>query len=590
MERLLPYYERELVMLRRHAARFAARYPKVAAQLQLDDGHDADPQTERLIQSVALLAARVAMRIDDGHAHVTQALLELLLPHYLQPFPSCAVAQVTAGSGVGRGTELESAPVAGVPCKFRTVYAAGSDAVRVAAASFEPLLAAPPALALPADACSGLRIELVTPRAAQVDKARLYIDGEAPLCAALRDALCMQAVCAWVEHGSAWIALPAVPLSAAGFAEDEALLPGDGRSHPAQRLLAEYFAFPAKFNFIDVDVAALRALAPAARHPDATYVLHVALAGTGPDTGAARMLRHLSAANLLPGCTPVVNLFRHPGEPVAVTHEELDYAVRVHPTKPGAYEVLSVDSVEATAGQGADAATVEFRPFYSLHHGEQGTGRYWMLRTDDMLASCSPGHEKRLSLVDADRSPLALEPCTLSLRLTCSNRDLPAQLRDGTLLGSGVAMRCVRMPSTTLRPPSGTALHWRLVSHLALNQRALVPQGVQALREMLSLYDLRQDAMSRRQIAGVVGLEQAHATAWLRHARGASLAYGVEVRVTLDEEAFAGSGISLFIDVLDHYFGLYVQVNSFVELVALSARTGKELKRCAPRSGYAGLA
>jgi type VI secretion system protein ImpG len=134
------------------------------------------------------------------------------------------------------------------------------------------------------------------------------------------------------------------------------------------------------------------------------------------------------------------------------------------------------------------------------------------------------------------------------------------------------------------------ALHWRLISHLALNQRALAPQGVQALREMLALYDMRQDAISRRQIAGVVALEQSHATAWLRHPRGASLAHGIEVRITLEEEAYAGSSISLFIDVLDHYFGLYVQVNSFVELVALSARTGKELKRCAPRSGYASLA
>ncbi len=582
MERLLPYYERELVMLRRHAGQFAARYPKVAAQLQLDEGQGADPQTERLIQSVALLAARVAMRIDDGHAHVTQALLELLLPHYLRPFPSCAVAQWVAGAAAPRGAELESAPVDGVPCKFRTVFPVGSAPAQVRSARFDALIAAPPAVALPPDACAGLRIELQAPGA---DTVRLYIDGEAPLCAALRDALCMQAVRAWVEHGGAWLALARVPLAPAGFADDEALLPADGRSHPAQRLLAEYFAFPAKFHFIDVDVAALRACAPAA---DGAFVLHVALAGAGPDSRAARLLRHVSAANLLAGCTPVVNLFRQPGEPVAVTHEELDYAVRAHPTNPAAYEVLSVDSVQAPARHGG--ADEPFQPFYSLRHGEQATGRYWILHTDDMLASTSPGYEKRLSLVDAGRMPLALEPVTLSLRLTCSNRDLPAQLRDGALQGEGVALRCVRMPSPALRPPAGASLHWRLISHLALNQRALAPQGVQALREMLALYDLRQDAITRRQIAGLVALDQSHATAWLRHPRGASLAHGVTVRVTLDEEAYAGSGISLFIDVLDHYFGLYVQVNSFVELVAVSARTGRELKRCAPRSGQASLA
>ncbi|MBY0243710.1 MAG: type VI secretion system baseplate subunit TssF [Burkholderiaceae bacterium] len=583
MEQLLPYYERELIMLRRHANQFAARYPKVAAQLALDGEQSADPQTERLIQSVALLAARVAKRIDDGHAHVTQALLELLLPHYLQPFPSCAIAQLESGEGAPRGAALDSAPVDGVRCTFRTVYPVDANVAQVVALDFDPLIAAPPFVALPPDACAALRIQLHAPG---VDTMRLYIDGEAPLCAALRDALCLQARCAWLEADSDWFALPALPLSPAGFAEHETLLPCDGRSHPAQRLLTEYFAFSTKFNFVDIDVAALRAVAPVEGE---TYVLHVALAGAGPASHAARMLRHVSASNLLAGCTPLVNLFERPGEPVSITHEELDYAVLAHAEDPAAYEVLSVTSVHATLGQGEHGKVQEFRPFYSLRHGEPSEGCYWMLRTDEWLASSSPGYEKRLSLVDAKRQLLALEPGTLSLRLTCSNRDLPTQLRDEHVQGDGVAMYCVRMPSPSLRPPSGAGLHWRMVSHLALNQHALAPQGVQALREMLALYDVRQDAISQRQIAGVKALSQAPTTAWLRHVHGASLAHGVEVRLTLDEEAYAGSGISLFIDVLDHFFGLYVQVNSFVELVALSARTGKELKRCPLRSGYASL-
>lgn len=586
MEQLLPYYERELVMLRRHANQFAARYPKVAAQLALDGEQGADPQTERLIESVALLAARVAKRIDDGHAHVTQALLELLLPHYLQPFPSCAIAQLESGAGAPQGAALDSAPVAGVRCTFRTVYPVDANAAQVVAVDFDPLIAAPPFVALPPDACAALRIELCAP---DVDTVRLYIDGEAPLCAALRDALCLQARCAWLETDSDWFAFPALPLSPAGFAHNEALLPCDGRSHPAQRLLTEYFAFPTKFNFVDIDVAALRAAAPAPVAGE-TYVLHVALAGAGPASHAARMLRHVSASNLLAGCTPLVNLFERPGEPASITHEEPDYAVLAHAEDPAAYEVLSVASVHATLGQGEHGTVQEFRPFYSLCHGEPSEGCYWMLRTDEWLASSSPGYEKRLSLVDAKRQLLALEPGTLSLRLTCSNRDLPTQLRDEHVQGDGVAMHCIRMPSPSLRPPSGAGLHWRMVSHLALNQHALAPQGVQALREMLALYDVRQDVVSQRQIAGIKALAQAPATAWLRHVHGASLAHGVEVRLTLDEEAYTGSGISLFIDVLDHFFGLYVQVNSFVELVALSFRTGKELKRCPPRSGYASLA
>ena len=74
-----------------------------------------------------------------------------------------------------------------------------------------------------------------------------------------------------------------------------------------------------------------------------------------------------------------------------------------------------------------DTPPLEFRPFYSLRHGESDahTSRYWILRHDDMLAVTSPGHEKVISLVDAEGKPLAFEKTTLSIDLTCTNRDLP---------------------------------------------------------------------------------------------------------------------------------------------------------------------
>ena len=53
----------------------------------------------------------------------------------------------------------------------------------------------------------------------------------------------------------------------------------------------------------------------------------------------------------------------------------------------------------------------------------------------------------------------------------------------------------------------------------------------------------------------------------MRHKHGAALVHGTEMRMTLDEEAFVGSGLLLFVEVIDQFLGLYVQVNSFIELV-----------------------
>ena len=102
MEDLLPHYERELAFLRTRSADFARQYPKIAGRLQLSGDAGDDPHVERLIQSFALLASRVHKRLDDDFPLFTESLLEVLYPHYLRPFPSCATKVILASLGAQR--------------------------------------------------------------------------------------------------------------------------------------------------------------------------------------------------------------------------------------------------------------------------------------------------------------------------------------------------------------------------------------------------------------------------------------------------------------------------------------------------------
>ena len=127
MDELFAKYEHELGNLRSLCREYAQRYPKVAARLQLGGDTCDDPHVERMIQAVALLCARVTKRLDDSYPQFTEALLNLLFPHYLRTFPSCAIARFGDASGtftqVARGTLLNSAPIGGVACTFTTAYA-----------------------------------------------------------------------------------------------------------------------------------------------------------------------------------------------------------------------------------------------------------------------------------------------------------------------------------------------------------------------------------------------------------------------------------------------------------------------------------
>ena len=138
-DELLGYYERELTYLRQMGAQFATRYPKVAARLQLEANRCEDPHVERIIEAVALLAARVHLRLDDDFPEITQAMLNVVYPHYTRPVPSMSIAEfqlrqdkLTTSLKVPRNSILYSKPVEGLPCKFRTCFDTETWPMRIA--------------------------------------------------------------------------------------------------------------------------------------------------------------------------------------------------------------------------------------------------------------------------------------------------------------------------------------------------------------------------------------------------------------------------------------------------------------------------
>src|SRR5215467_12765067 len=95
---LLPYYNRELSYIRRLAAEFADSHPKIAGRLRLSRDAIEDPHVARLIEAFAFLTARVRRKLDDDFPELTEALLNVLYPHYLSPVPSMGIAQLNCPS------------------------------------------------------------------------------------------------------------------------------------------------------------------------------------------------------------------------------------------------------------------------------------------------------------------------------------------------------------------------------------------------------------------------------------------------------------------------------------------------------------
>ena len=610
MEQLLPYYERELGLFRQYTREFSSRYPKAAGRLLIAGETCEDPHIERLIQSVALLTGRVAKRLDDAYPQFTNSLLETLYPHYLRPFPSCSIVRIAADEAPGggqlaqlthvpRGTVLRSQPVQGVACKFTSAYDVTLAPLAISRLHFSPLIDAPPGLRLPAGASALLSIQFTSgSEQYHLDQAgfsslRLFADGEPSVRAALLDALFLRGAGAYValdEH-SPWQAVDGAPLAPAGYADEDALIPISARSHPAMRLLTEYFAFPEKFHFIDIGWSLLAPLLPKQCRQ---FTLHLPLKGVRSDSHEARLLSGVSRDNLLPGCTPVVNLFAKSGVPIRLTHTEPDYALVADATHAFAYDIHSIETVTLVRKDEAGERLSTFLPLYATLQGSQTEhGQYWLARRDETVAAISPGHEMRLSLSDPQFSPDSAACATVSTQLLCSNRDLPTQLHYGSPGGDllaedvpdGIPACFLRKPTPSMRFLTDT--HWRLIAHLSLNYSSLTQAGLGEFQKMLSLYDLPRSPTTQRLIQGIVTLDHGSTRAWMPTLPFPTLMPGIAIRLGIDEQAFVGCSIYIFAQVLQRYFALNSQLNCFSQLTLLSHRSGEEILRCPERSADA---
>jgi len=611
MESLLPYYERELTHLRRLSHDFAKRYPKIAGRLLISGENCDDPHIERLIESFAFLAGRIHKKLDDDYPEFTDALLQVVYPQYLRPFPSVSIARFeplpsTSNEGanavVPRHTMLHTRPVRGVACRFRTAYEVQVSPVCVQYAAYENTFdTSGLSTRLSAETAAVIRLRLSVVRdetgsgAPLPAKLRFFLNGEPSVVAAIREAVLGHALGVWVGNDvtAAKCELSPSALLPVGFADDEYLLDVDARCHPAYQLLLEYFAYPEKFNFFDLDLSKVW---PALPNTAQEIDVRIACPNHLRELYDAPLLERISKENFLLHCTPVVNLFRHHPEPIRMTETVSAYPIIVDTRQPKAYDVYAIRKVYRVSQDANGDAVAEYRPFYSIKHADAHTGpvRYW--HAD--FAEGDADFNVSLSLVDSTLAPDSAGADTISLDLMCTNRDLPAQLpfglREGDLFLEGGAstfhIQLTRKPTPSYRFPRGRGAQWRLISHLTLNQFSLAGSGTEALKEILTLYDITDSPTSRSQIQGIDCVQ--HETGVTRMAGNPFPVFvkGVDIRLTVDERHYAGTGLFSFTQVLDRFFGLYGHTNSFTRLTVVSKQSGKELLQCPARNGASVLA
>lgn len=613
--RLLRYYNQELRYLREMGGEFAREFPKIAGRLGMEGLEVADPYVERLLEGAAFLAARVQLKQDAEFPQLAQRLLDMVSPNLAAPLPSMLVAQLRpandpnliAGFTLPRGSALMGPRTALGPtrCEFRTAQPVTLTPIKVAQVEYFLSATDIPMSSLPLRERpkSGVRVKLELPegmRFAQLPlkSLRFFMGGLQDVALKLHELATCRCVGVLAGPGgrdAQRLFLGPENVRPVGLADDEAMLPVTLRGLSGTRLMQEYFAFPQRFLFIDVE-----GLAPAfARAAGNTFELVLLF-----DRYEASLEGGGEPANFALNCVPAVNLFERRAERISV--DDSSTAFQVIPDRLAGTD-FEVFDVAAVTGFSNDSDELQFLPLFDVPHADPaGAAGFFSAQREPRLASdrgkregprsAYIASEVFLTLVDLQRAPYRQELRQLAAQVRCTNRDLPLFMPsgagdDGLTLESRAPVQGVAIVAGPSRPVSALRegpLAWRLLSLLSLNYLSLVnedPQrGALALRELIGLFAQSNDAGLLRQIEGVRAVSVSPVVR--RHPAPGPIAFGrgLEVKVEVDELSFEGGSATLLGAVLHHYFSRHVSMNSFVQ-TQLVSRTRGELKRWAPLSG-----
>lgn len=593
-ERLKDFYQQELASLRDEASEFAHDYPEQAGMLGIHRGRAQDPQVELLMQSFAYLTGRLRHQLEMDQAELPNALMADLYPHLEAPLPSMMIAEMEVQpDGVAvieRGRNvMASVPVDGggtVSCRFRTCFDTALSPLKV----IDLAIVSPgdyPLLARNPEVRSVLRVRLrkhgrLLLKQLQPQKLRFHLNPEDGPAYALHQLLSAHlqglAVLEEPSRQASLHILPADSLRWVGFEDDEAALPSHRQSHPAFRILQEYFAFTEKFLFFDI--ASLQ-LETASDTVDLLFMLNV------PPNPSLR----LKPAMLRTNCVPLVNLYQQRIDPLNLDHSRFEYRLTGDATQHANCEIYRIDRLHAVR---AGAAPRELAPYFSMDDFQhvEGQGYFYITRREASQRPKIGGTELHISFLDAQFRMTDPAEDVIGGSALCTNRRMPERLCVGDRLqieGAApiVAMRVLGKPTAHQTPAMIGSRPWLLVSQLALNHLSLSngPHALASLKDILRQHVGPSSTLGLRAIDGILSIETRPLLRWQGQGSRPGYIQGFEIDLTLDHTRFEESSAVLFCAVLRHFFALYAAVNTVVQVRLRMPNVKGVLKEWPPLAG-----
>ena len=565
---LTDYYEQELARLRDLATSFEESHQELASMVS---GNVADPGVERLFQGVAFLNAILQRKLDDDVPELIQELTEALHPWLLRPVPATTTVafapkvELVQPLQIPAGAEVESIPVDGTRCRFKTCFEVTVHPLTLVDASFCHRAGHAPLIRLQFE-LSGIRLHGLHLRSL-----RFFLADHYPKACDLYLLLMLylKRISVISPETGAVIEIAPACLKPVGFGDDAAMLSNEKGLLPGHMVLQEYFLFQDKFLFVD-----LYGLEACDKLGDgSSFEIHLELAPSLP------VIPQLTANSFVLFATPVINIFKEKAKPMTFMDDQ-PQKVSTAAKVPEHHRIHSVDRVSMF-----EMGTVQQRNYSRLSPILSDSDAGHPCRITHSVSPSGDGFDTLLSLLPDGHDGTPAPRTKVNIDLTCTNGALPARLKVGEVciptssIPEVVGVRNVKPVAHAHDPETGPNRQWRLLSSYSLNRCSL--ESVENLRAILKLYipvnscDRSAVEANLKRLDGVDSVES-RPTDRLLHG---SMWRGYDVTVRLRGDHFTGPGdLYLFSSVLERFFAGYVTQDCFTRTIVEEAGKGLFVK------------
>ncbi|MDX4028671.1 type VI secretion system baseplate subunit TssF [Aliarcobacter skirrowii] len=563
------YYKKELISLRTKGLEFSKNNPGLSSYLSKEGQ---DPDVERLLEGFAFLSGSLNQLLDQELPEVAHTLVQILWPDYNRVIPSYSIIQYAINKEsnetifIPKNSEVMSKVKPNVKqCNFRTVY--DTEILPIDLQSVEYFSN---------NKKSSIELDFKATGATtllniKIEKLRLFLNGSKYVVYDLYLYLLK-----YVENISIMlkdingeilknIIIDKSSIKAVGLDDKDYMLPYSESLFSGYILLQEYFCFRDKFLFIDLlNLSKMKMVEEDILDKSKSFTIKIGFSKTFTNQEIP------TKDNFILNATPIINIFNTDAVPIKKDFSNDEYLIEPIELTKEQGEVFSVENVRAWSDK--TSSYQDMLPFEEFEHSAEGR-EFYSIKTKTSNQGDRTNSYIRFSNVSRD-NVFSNISTTVSLKLLCTNRNIPTNLRIGDICIPKIGVNSVNtpfknitVPTISYPPPIAKDFLWKIISNMSLNYLSLA--DINTLRRVLAVYDfygaydLKQREINARNLEGLVSIDYSKC----EYIDEGFPIKGHHIKIKLDKSKFSTLGEAyLFCTVINEFFSLYGSLNSFHRL------------------------